>query len=132
MFKLDMAAIRKTATNSLLMANVANLPRVDPVASDQLAELAALAVSQLHQAFDSVAINATTVDAERTDFLADWHELDAAYQRHHFTCPTCIAAGRGSRYGQRCGAGTALWSLYSAAAAHPAEPSSNQKLGEHS
>lgn len=63
---------------------------------------------------------------------ADWHELDAAYQRHHFNCKTCISAGRGSRYGRRCGAGTALWALYSATAAHPAEHSSIQKLGEHS
>lgn len=40
---------------------------------------------------------------------ADWHMLDAAYLAHHFNCPTCIAAGRGSRYGLRCGAGAALW-----------------------
>jgi hypothetical protein len=33
----------------------------------------------------------------------DWKELAAAYHAHHFNCPTCIAAGRGSRYGQRCG-----------------------------
>jgi len=45
---------------------------------------------------------------------ADWHALDAAYLAHHFNCPTCIAAGRGSRYGQRCGAGMALWRDYSA------------------
>ncbi len=33
----------------------------------------------------------------------DWHALDAAYNAHHFNCPTCIAAGRGTRYGLRCG-----------------------------
>ncbi len=43
----------------------------------------------------------------------DWKELAAAYHAHHFNCPTCIAAGRGSRYGQRCGAGMALWRAYS-------------------
>ena len=42
----------------------------------------------------------------------DWKELAAAYHAHHFNCRTCIAAGRGSRYGQRCGAGMALWRLY--------------------
>ena len=42
----------------------------------------------------------------------DWKELAAAYHDHHFNCPTCIAAGRGSRYGQRCGAGMALWRVY--------------------
>jgi len=46
---------------------------------------------------------------------ADWHALDAAYQAHHFNCPTCIAAGRGSRYGLRCGTGAALWRAYTAA-----------------
>lgn len=45
--------------------------------------------------------------------LASWSVLDAAYQAHHFSCPTCIAAGRGSRYGLRCGAGMALWRAYS-------------------
>lgn len=42
----------------------------------------------------------------------DWKELAAAYHAHHVNCPTCIAAGRGSRYGQRCGAGMALWRAY--------------------
>ena len=41
----------------------------------------------------------------------DWKELAAAYHTHHFNCPTCIAAGRDSQYGQRCGAGMALWRL---------------------
>ena len=45
----------------------------------------------------------------------DWHALDAAYLAHHFNCPTCIAAGRGSRYGLRCGTGAALWRAYSEA-----------------
>lgn len=41
-----------------------------------------------------------------------WRELAAAYHAHHFSCPTCIAAGRGSQYGQRCGVGMALWRAY--------------------
>ena len=36
-----------------------------------------------------------------------------AYHAHHFNCHTCIAAGRGSRYGLRCGTGAALWRDYS-------------------
>lgn len=51
-------------------------------------------------------------DPEPPNDPADWHELAAAYHAHHFNCPTCIAAGRGSQYGQRCGAGMALWRLY--------------------
>ena len=43
---------------------------------------------------------------------ANWKELAAAYHAHHFNCTTCIAAGRGARYGQRCGAGMALWRAY--------------------
>lgn len=46
------------------------------------------------------------------DDPVDWKELAAAYHAHHFNCLTCIAAGRGSRYGQRCGAGMALWRAY--------------------
>ena len=46
---------------------------------------------------------------------ADWHALDAAYLAHHFNCLACIAAGRGSRYGLRCGTGAALWRAYTAA-----------------
>ena len=45
----------------------------------------------------------------------DWHALDAAYLAHHFNCPTCIAAGRGSRYGLRCETGAALWCAYAKA-----------------
>jgi hypothetical protein len=43
---------------------------------------------------------------------SDGKELAAAYHAHHFDCPTCIAAGRGSRYGKRCGAGMALRRAY--------------------
>lgn len=43
---------------------------------------------------------------------ADWRTLAAAYHSHHFSCVICIAAGRGSRYGQRCGVGRALWQSY--------------------
>ena len=43
---------------------------------------------------------------------ADWKERAAAYHAHHFNCATCIAAGLGSRYGQRCSAGMALWQAY--------------------
>ena len=48
-----------------------------------------------------------------TDDPLNWKELAAAYHAHHFNCPTCIAAGRGSRYGLRCGVGAALWQAYS-------------------
>lgn len=41
-----------------------------------------------------------------------WRELAKAYHAHHFTCPTCIAAGRGAAYGLRCGVGSALWNRY--------------------
>lgn len=37
------------------------------------------------------------------------------YHAHHFHCHTCIAAGRGSRYGRRCAVGLALWHTYTGA-----------------
>ena len=49
---------------------------------------------------------------ESPDTAVDWKELAAAYYAHHFNCTTCIAAGRGRRYGQRCGAGMSLWRAY--------------------
>ena len=45
--------------------------------------------------------------------LDNWRELAAAYHAHHFNCKICIAAGRGPRNGQRCGAGKTLWRAYS-------------------
>ncbi len=41
-----------------------------------------------------------------------WRELADAYHTHHFKCPTCQAAGRGTQYGLRCGVGAALWITY--------------------
>ena len=38
-----------------------------------------------------------------------------AYHAHHFNCHTCIAAGRGIRYGGRCAVGLALWHAYTGA-----------------
>lgn len=45
-----------------------------------------------------------------------WHELADEYRRHHFTCRTCQAAGRGVLHGLRCGTGAALWTTYTSAA----------------
>ena len=71
---------------------------------------AALADALQAEPLETLA-NAPTDAAPET---ADWHALDAAYLAHHFNCPICIAAGRGSRYGLRCGVGMALWWEYSA------------------
>jgi len=38
-----------------------------------------------------------------------------AYDAHHFNCHTCIAAGRGIRYGGRCAVGLAFWNDYTGA-----------------
>lgn len=47
-----------------------------------------------------------------TDNPVDWKVLAATYHDHHFSCQTCIAAGRGNQNGQRCGIGMALWTAY--------------------
>ncbi len=52
----------------------------------------------------------------------DWHALHGAYMRHHLTCAVCKAAGRGLRYGLRCGVGAALWVDYEGAARAPQWP----------
>ena len=66
------------------------------------------------------AANDADVQAPVTpDDQIDWHELDAAYLAHHVNCKICIAAGRGIRYGLRCGTGVALWRAYSDAATQP-------------
>lgn len=119
MFRLDMAAIRKTASSSRLMANAANsanLSRNESVSGSPLAKLAKLAISHGAKDLISASNNADVLEPEPPADPVGWHELDAAYMEHHFNCKTCIAAGRGSRYGMRCGAGAALWHRYSHAA----------------
>ena len=76
----------------------------------------------VHPTVAFVATVATVAVAKRDELAANdpgppsdpqaWRELAHAYNAHHFNCPTCIAAGRDSRYGQRCGAGMALWRAY--------------------
>ena len=58
------------------------------------------------------AITQPPMPAANDPSIADWKTLDQAYLAHHVQCPQCIAAGRG--YGQRCGAGAALWRSYEA------------------
>lgn len=64
--------------------------------------------AELVRWFESLPAN----DPEPPTDPADWRELAAAYNAHHVNCPTCQAAGRGTRYGLRCGVGMALWSTY--------------------
>ncbi len=45
--------------------------------------------------------------------LDGWEAQSDVYERHHFKCNWCIAAGMG--YGLRCGVGMALWRAYCAA-----------------
>ena len=58
------------------------------------------------------ALAANNPDFEPSQNPSDWRELAAAYHGHHFGCLVCIAAGRGTAYGMRCGTGTALWTDY--------------------
>lgn len=41
-----------------------------------------------------------------------WRKLAQAFYAHHVNCPICQAAGRGARYGLRCGIGASLWTEY--------------------
>lgn len=139
MFRLDMKAIRQSAGNSWLMANAANLANesgknVAEISQQppKLAKLAKLAISQqpdsTFQATASAANDPAAPELKSQPCAAPpvpakpkkqtfmewqdtWRELDQAYQRHHFNCPFCIAAGKG--YGLRCGTGVALHTAYS-------------------
>lgn len=84
-------------------------------ASQLTAELRALIRSSKTLLIDWLtAANDAVIHApESPDNAVDWKELAAAYYAHHFGCPTCIAAGRGSRYGQCCNVGMVLWQAYS-------------------
>ena len=65
------------------------------------------------------------------DNTLDWKELAAAYHAHHFNCSTCIAAGRGSRYGLRCFAGMALCTGYRDTASSTSKESSKNNLNNY-
>jgi hypothetical protein len=62
----------------------------------------------------NVYIPPGTSPATIAKFRAASMALDAtqAYLDHHFKCPTCTAAGKGQRYGQRCDLGAALLQRY--------------------
>lgn len=66
----------------------------------------------------TAANDAATYAPEPPDNPKAWRELDAAYLAHHFHCPTCMAASRGTRYGLRCGAGAAMWRAYTDSASN--------------
>jgi hypothetical protein len=68
--------------------------------------------AQSTQPLQPLVSSPTDTAPDPPDNPLHWKELAAAYHAHHFNCPTCIAAGRGSRYGQRCGVGVALWRAY--------------------
>ena len=72
------------------------------------------AVNDPAQAVEPVATQAP-VSTEPAEPLTDpnaWRERAAAYSLHHFKCPICKAAGRGSMYGLLCSTGAALWTSY--------------------
>ena len=78
------------------------------------ADLRALIRSSKDQLIDwlTAANDAASYAPDPPSDPLDWEELAMAYHAHHFKCATCIAAGLGSYYGQRCGAGMALWRAY--------------------
>ena len=87
------------APSSRLTAEIRDLVRISKV----------LLVEWLTAANDFASYDSASSD------LTDVVEARAeAYYVHHFNCLTCIAAGRGCRYGQRCSVGKALWQTYAA------------------
>ena len=138
MFKLDMNAIRKSASDTWLMA-IPAIPAIPAIKSGEngaensqqpqkIANIAKIAISQQLNCTLQAAPASTQSPAlvqppapapdkpSKQTFMENadtWLHLDRAYQAHHFACPVCIAAGRGAGYGLRCGTGAALWTTYS-------------------
>lgn len=79
--------------------------------SDDLRELIRSNKKQLID-WLTAANDADAVPHDLPDDSLTWRELAAAYYRHHFSCAMCVGAGRGGRYGERCGIGTTLWTAY--------------------
>ena len=96
--------LKKGSLRRVTTATPATFATSTPLAQSTVATVATVAVAKR----DELAAN----DPEPPSDPQAWKELTAAYHAHHFNCPTCIAAGLGSQYGQRCGAGTALWRAY--------------------
>ena len=96
--------LKKGSLRGAATATPATFATPAPVDLSTVATVATVAVAKR----DELAAN----DPEPPSDPQAWRELAQAYHEHHFNCPTCIAAGRGSRYGQRCGAGMALWQAY--------------------
>ena len=76
------------------------------------------------------AANDCTPAPEPEPEPTSWRVLASAYHAHHFKCPVCIAAGRGSRYGQPCGVGAALHVAYDEAARASPMPWDKPKKGQ--
>ena len=64
------------------------------------------AEQEVHSAQPTLSPEPEQVDPDR------WRAPASTYNTHHFSCRYCQAAGRGDRYGQRCGTGMALWTAY--------------------
>ncbi len=130
MFKLDLDSLKHAAASTRLMANSANAAnRLTPEAEpgSQLANLATLAISHGSRSdaedaaewqderagileFDA-GLTREEAEAEAARLHAAWLVRDRLYQKHHWQCPTCCAAGQGR--GLRCGVGASLWAHYS-------------------
>lgn len=108
--------IKKGGLRELATATVATVATPVAVGCQLAAPLALVKCSERFAntpsyACTTVASVATVAVATAFD-IADWQALDRVYLAHHFNCAICIAAGRGAFYGQRCGAGMALWHAY--------------------
>ncbi|MFO1262707.1 MAG: hypothetical protein U1E84_05095 [Rhodoferax sp.] len=98
-------------------AAIAQMDRDGTAKTDETTDSRLLAVSSVPvEAVSTTPEQLSSVLAVPTPTIlkksADWRALAATYHAHHFTCPQCIAAGRGSAYGQRCATGMALWLAY--------------------
>ena len=64
---------------------------------------------------DTKEMPLSSESAEPPIDLDAWRILAHVYHAHHFNCKFCIAAGRGTGYGLRCGTGAVLHAAYETA-----------------
>ena len=98
--------IKKGSLRQFATATPATFATVAHCLPSKVAEVAEVAVAkaQKQAANDPAPEPPTDPNA--------WRALAAAYHDHHVGCSTCIAAGRGAVYGDRCDVGALLWNCY--------------------
>ena len=90
--------------------------RLTPDLSELIKGNKAALLDYLHAANDPTPAEQLVAELAESPTDPDtWRILAHAYHAHHFNCKFCIAVGRGTGYGLRCGTGAVLHAAYETA-----------------